>query len=163
MTLPSFSYSISRPYPYKWFSWLVIIGSICATVFFSALNLAATGYVLQVQYTTDYNGTVTKRRLTDKFPFSLLDKTSAICQSQDIPIGSQLYTDKLALPYTLIGVWQQDGDKIAPRPSLRYSNNPLKNCTLSYIEIDLEATQRAASQRAYTTWGANAKVSTHPS
>ena len=48
MALPSFTYSLSRPYPYKWFTWVVIIGGICAIAFFSIVNLAANGYDLIV-------------------------------------------------------------------------------------------------------------------
>jgi hypothetical protein len=55
-----FNYNVTRPYPYKWFTWAVVLGGIAATVLFSVLNLAANGYQLEVVYTTDPNGTLSE-------------------------------------------------------------------------------------------------------
>lgn len=44
---PSFGYAVSRPYPYKWFSWVVIVIGYFATVIFSFINIAASGYKWQ--------------------------------------------------------------------------------------------------------------------
>jgi hypothetical protein len=41
-----FSYNLSRPYPYPWFTWVVVIGGVLATALFSVVNLAADGYEL---------------------------------------------------------------------------------------------------------------------
>ena len=41
-----FSYNLSRPYPYPWFTWIVFIIGILATTLFSVINLAADGYEL---------------------------------------------------------------------------------------------------------------------
>jgi hypothetical protein len=41
-----FSYNLSRPYPYTWFTWVVVIGGILATAIFSFVNLVADGYEL---------------------------------------------------------------------------------------------------------------------
>ena len=158
MQLPSFSYSISRVYPYPWFTWVVIIGGICATVLFSALNLAANGYNLVVQYTTDPNATISQQRWTERFPFSMVEKTVASCQSQNLPINSQFFTDKLSLEYTLVGVWQELRNEIVTLPSLRYTNNTLENCYVNIIQVDLQSTQRTSEQQAWTSWGPKATV-----
>jgi hypothetical protein len=39
-----FSYNITKPYPYRWFTWLVVLGGIAAAALFSVINLAANGY-----------------------------------------------------------------------------------------------------------------------
>ena len=41
-----FSYNLSRPYPYPWFTWVTVVGGILATALFSIINLAADGYEL---------------------------------------------------------------------------------------------------------------------
>jgi hypothetical protein len=51
--LPQFGYAITRAYRYKWFSWLVLIGGILLTALFSVINLAAVGYTLTLEITTD--------------------------------------------------------------------------------------------------------------
>lgn len=158
MHLPSFSYPVTRTYPYNWFPWVVIIGGIIATVFFSALNVAANGYNLVVQYTTNPNATLAQERWTQRFPFSMVQKMSSSCQSQNIPINSQFFTDKLSLEYTLTGVWQeQDGD-VVTLPSLRYTNNTLENCYVNIIQVDLRSTQRTSEQQAWKQWGPEATV-----
>ena len=55
-----FTYNISKPYPYKWFGWVVGLGGLVSVVLFSVLNLAANGYILEVVYTTDPNGTLSQ-------------------------------------------------------------------------------------------------------
>jgi hypothetical protein len=42
-----FGYNLSRGYPYRWFTWLVVIGGVLATALFSVVNLAADGYELR--------------------------------------------------------------------------------------------------------------------
>ena len=160
MQLPSFSYSISRPYPYTWFTWVVIVGGICATVFFSILNLAANGYVLEVQYTTNYQETLAQKRWTRRFPFSLFDKTVINCQPQDLPVNSQFFTENLALLYTLTSVWRQQGNFNLTLPSLKYTRNKLENCAVAYLQIDLESSGRTAAQQGWQEWGPKAFVST---
>jgi hypothetical protein len=158
MHLHQFGYAISRPYPFSWFSWMVIVGGISATVIFSILNLAATGYILQVQYTSDYNATMLQKHWTQRFPFSWLDKTPTTCKSQEIPVNSQVLTNKLALPYTLAAVWNNNSVSL---PSLRYTNNILDHCELGYMTLDLESKQRTASEQGWMPWGTNAFVSNH--
>lgn len=149
MAIPSLSYTISRKYPFKWLTWAVIIGGICATILFSILNLAANGYVLNVDYTFNYNETMGAKLWTHHFPFSVVDKAVTACQSQVIPVNQQFFTNNSALSYTLTGVRNANG----PLPALEYTNNFLENCSLAFIEVDLESTQRTASQQGWGSWG----------
>ena len=45
MAVSFFSYNISRPYPFKWFTAVVLLGGTLFTVFVSLLNFSADGYI----------------------------------------------------------------------------------------------------------------------
>jgi hypothetical protein len=155
-----FTYPISRPYPYPWFKWVVIIGGILVTVLFTVINLAATGYVLRIEYTSNWNVTMKERRWFQHQPISLIANTQASCQSQDLPINSQFYTDKQNFRYTLNQVWQYErsGNGMRPLSSLSYTNNDLERCTVDMIRLQLESSSRTAEQVGWTPWGMLATV-----
>ncbi|MCJ1389202.1 hypothetical protein MMC18_002057 [Xylographa bjoerkii] len=160
MYSPQFTYSLSRPYPYKWFSWVVFIGGIAALTLFSVVNFAANGYDLGAQYTTDPNGTEAQTSWTEAPIFSLLNRVGPSCQTQNIPVNTEFYTSKLSLPYTLTNIWRESADgSIAVLPSLAYKNNTLENCSVTLVQIDLESAQRTAMQQGYRHWGAKATAS----
>ena len=100
-----FTYSISRPYPYRWFKWVVLIGAVSLLVVVSIFNLANNGYALTVQYSTQPNDTTSQRPWAQKLA-AVDNKNAASCQSQNLPVDSQYYTDKLSLTYTIANVWQ---------------------------------------------------------
>lgn len=52
-----FSYPISKPYPFRWFTPVALVGGIVLTVLLSLINLSANGYLLKPLYTSDPNGT----------------------------------------------------------------------------------------------------------
>jgi hypothetical protein len=80
----TFRYPITRVYPYKWYPWVVYVGGLCLIVFFSVFNFAANGYILTVQYTSDYNGTKATQTWAQKF--ALIGKIVSSCQSQNLPM-----------------------------------------------------------------------------
>lgn len=162
MYASTFHYAITRPFPYRWFTWVTVIGGVCAIVLFSVINLAANGYNLVNTYTTDFNGTLAQKRWTSTFPFSLVERSTASCQAQDLPVDSQFYTNKLGFSYTLVSVWQERNGIKSILPSLRYSNNTLDNCSISFIGTDLESNQRTAEQQGWTGWGPKAFVGYTP-
>jgi len=158
-SLFTFRYPITRAYPYKWFPWVVYAGGVVVIVLFSILNFAANGYIMTVQYTTDYNGTIAQRTWAQKLSFN--GKVVAACQPQNLPVHSQYYTDKLSLVYELSNIWV-DGDeeeRAQTLPSLQYANNPLQNCSVGEIHLTLETNDRTAAQRGWTPWGVSALVS----
>ena len=158
MTLFSFTYPLTRPYPYKWFSWVVLIGGTCALVLFSILNFSANGYVLAVTYTTYPNQTVAEKTWTQSF--SLNEKTVSSCEPQNLQVNTQYYTDKLGLVYTLSNVWQvQDNGRIQTLPSVPYTYNLLANCSVAMIQLELSPGDgRTAAQIGWTPWGITAVV-----
>jgi len=156
---PKFTYPITRENPYTWFSWSVIAGGICVAVFLSAINVAANGYELIVDYKDDYNRTVNQTRRTGRPPFSWFEKALPKCQTRDIPVNTQFFTKNSALPYTLTSVRHRGKTGLIDTlPSLKYTNNVLENCTVRYLQIDLEWAQRSAAQQGWVTWGPKARV-----
>lgn len=53
-----FSYNVTRPYPYRWFTPVAVLGAVTFAALFSLLNFAANGYDLVVQTSTDPNSTM---------------------------------------------------------------------------------------------------------
>jgi hypothetical protein len=157
---PTFTYPVTRENPYTWFSWFVIVGGICVAVLLSAINVAANGYELIVVYMDNYNSTVNQTRWTGRPPFSWFEKALPKCQTREIPVNTQFFTNNSALSYTLTSVWHQNKTGlIHPLPSLKYTNNVLENCTVQHLQVDLEWAQRNAAQQGWVTWGAQALVS----
>jgi len=160
MAALTFTYPITRPYPFWWFKWAVLVGGICVIVTFSILNFAANGYVLAVQYTTYPNVTTSKKIWTQNLPFSFNGNMASSCQSQNLGVNTQYYTDKLSLVYSLANIWQvQDNGKVVTLPSLPYMYNPLENCTVTLVQLDFSNYDgRTAAQLGWTTWGMTALV-----
>lgn len=156
---PSFGYAVSRPYPYRWFPWVVFIGGICATALFSLINFSSNGYQLGVEYTTDPNATVTRDTWTHHWPFSWFDKIQTTCQAQNFQVNSQFFTNKLSLPYTITRVFQnQTAGVVSVLPSVQYMNNTLRNCTINEMVFDLESSSRTGNQITISMWGIEASV-----
>ena len=155
--MPEFGYPVSRPYPYRWFSWVVVVGGIIATVLFSLINFAANGYQLEVQYSTNPNATESQDSWTTHWPSSWFTKLSTSCQGQILQVNSQFFTDKQSLPYTVTGVWQNEtGLKILP--SLQYMNHFLQNCTVNEMVFEIESSSRTANEQDFGAWGIDGTV-----
>ncbi len=134
-----FTYNLTRPYPFKWVTWSVIVGGILATALFSTINFAANGYVLEVQYTVDPNGTAKNTQWFEKAPWTLVNKLSANCQPLDIAVNTPLFTTKLSLSYALADIWTEDqSGNITIYPSLTYLSNTLENCSIKNVKLHLQ-------------------------
>lgn len=133
-----FSYTISRPYPYRWFTPVAIIGGIVSVVLVSFLNVAASGYELIATSSTNPNATVGNSVWFESWP-EWLASTRATCQATTLPLQTGLYTNNTALFYTLVSAWRNDnnGDQ-TNLGSLVYSNNELKSCNVSTVKVDIE-------------------------
>lgn len=55
-----FTYPISRPYPYRWFTPLTLIGGVVLAVLFTLINLGSSGFYLKPEFTQDPNGTLSR-------------------------------------------------------------------------------------------------------
>jgi hypothetical protein len=58
-----FTYPLSRPYPFRWYTPAVIVGTLCLLALFSYLNVAMSGYELVLQTTFDPNATIAQHSL----------------------------------------------------------------------------------------------------
>ena len=51
------TYSVTRPFPFPWLTWVVVVGGTILTVLFSFVAVASNAYELESIYTTNPNGT----------------------------------------------------------------------------------------------------------
>lgn len=58
-----FSYSITKPYPFRWFTPVTIVVGVILTVIFTLVNLASSGFYMKTIYTDDPNGTMASETL----------------------------------------------------------------------------------------------------
>ena len=132
-----FRYNLSRPYPFRWFTPVVIVGGVVLTALFPVLNFAANGYVLGSQFVADPNSTLAEKAWFEKPPFSYQSNLSASCQPADIAPGTQL-TAKSGFQYDLGSFWTEDEmGAVATSPSLTYPNNSFTDCEFQGIQIFL--------------------------
>ena len=145
----SFNYNITRPYPFRWFTWVVVIGGVVATALLSVANLAADGYILKTIYSTDPNSTVAEYadRWYEKSPWSWTNKMSASCEPELLTVGNSYFSTNRGLTYTLNSIWQGSATNL--KPATPYLNEPL-NCTVSLVYIEfLRADLRTTGNDIY--------------
>ncbi|KAK6406379.1 hypothetical protein LTR81_018976 [Elasticomyces elasticus] len=150
-----FTYSITKPYPFRWFTPTAIGGFIVLAAIFSLINFVSSGFILINELSSNPNTTQTENRWFASWPSFLTSKAQATCQTLSLPINTQFFTNQTALTYTLTNVWQQklpDGSG-PPAPSLSYTNNVLQDCVVASIQMDLAAMDRSQNQFAYDEWG----------
>jgi hypothetical protein len=156
-----FSYSITKPYPFAWFTPVVVVGFVVFTIIFSMINFVSNGFILISELSENPNSTVAEHQWFQNWPSILSDKSQAICQSLNLPVNSRIFTNQTALTYTITNIWQTDADQHtrqnAIAPSLPYNNNVLENCTVWNINIDLDALDRTANQFSSSEWGATVR------
>jgi hypothetical protein len=140
----SFSYSVTRQYPYKWFTPVAIIGGIILTVLFSLVNFFSNAYSM-VTTTTNDPDRIEAGRWSGRVPSILTSKIQPSCDDAIILIGSTVNTNQTALSYELLSV---DGS-----PSLAYHNDAL-GCDVQTVYIDFETYNgRSADLIEKSSWG----------
>ena len=149
-----FSYSLSRPYPFAWFTYVVAIGGTICAVLFSFVALAANGYNLDLEYTLDLNDTLNKSYWFQKVPFSWVSKTKVSCQPALLTTGSTYFTSNLGFRYTLDQLWREGSNGIQNRilPATAYQNALLEDCEVRQIEIDFVRRDQTMDATNWWTW-----------
>ncbi|CAG9989517.1 unnamed protein product [Clonostachys byssicola] len=143
-----YSYSLTRHYPYRWFTPVLVVGGVIAIAGFSILNVAAQGYELTPRSSVNPNETSSQRDWLSNWPTFLVGAHPS-CEDTVIPLQAQIYTNKSAIPYTIESVWKiADGEQIENLGSLVYHNQPLQQCNISSIVSDFDIQARSASQMA---------------
>jgi len=102
--LPVFTYNITRPYPYKWFTPVAIVGGILLTILFTALNFYSNA-VTPLTITTkelDYFENYRLSGLPGLLANFSASKNQPSCQAINIPVGTNLRTDPSILSYKLL-------------------------------------------------------------
>lgn len=143
-----YAYNLTRPYPYRWFTPVLVVGGCLFTTLFSLLNVATNGYELTAKSTSDPNSTLVERDWLSSVP-SFLRGVRSQCDSTIIPLQSLLKTNNSALPYTVDRVWRRtEGGGKETLGSLVYHNQPLQECRVIFVETNIEVQTRSASQLA---------------
>lgn len=139
----SLHYNLSRPYPYQWFTPVVVVAGIALAVLFSVLNVGSQGYILDTQYTNDPNATqaVSDSAWFLKAPFNWGNSLRPRCEPMMIPVGYEFFTSNLGMRYTVAGVTQiadDTGSRVQQvLSSLSYLNNNLSSCAVDDITLKL--------------------------
>ncbi|KAL3293938.1 hypothetical protein RB213_015246 [Colletotrichum asianum] len=150
-----FSYSITRPYPFRWFTPVVIIGGFILTAIFTLLNLSSSVYYTKAIYTTNPNATIEKlnARWFRRAPFNWQGDAKAECQPALLSVGSSISTANLGFRYQITGIRPVPGND-QPSSSLpgsmRYMNSLLQNCQVQEIFISLKKVD--PSKPPSSTW-----------
>jgi hypothetical protein len=113
------------------------VGFTIATIVFSVLNYASTGYTLQAAYLSDpqpksWPGMDSWYK---HWPASLVGRNQPSCQPASIPISSALFTNNTALSWTVDAVGLSPNSTTKAMPSLIYQGEELTNCELTMITI----------------------------
>ncbi|KAK8069455.1 hypothetical protein PG994_006071 [Apiospora phragmitis] len=135
-----FTYNLTRPYPFRWFTPVTIIGGIIIAILVSFFNYASTGYELVQQPSSDPNATIVDPSSYGgiHFPSYFTASSRATCASTTLAPNALIFTQNNAIPYTLTSVWRtkDDGSRLN-LGSLVYHNNMLQDCNVSRISIDV--------------------------
>lgn len=145
----SFSYSVTRQYPYRWFTPTAVVGGIVLTVLFSTVNFFSNAYNMVTVTTTDPN-TVEADRWSGRVPGVFTSKIQPKCQDAVISVGSSVTSNQTALSYKVI-VDSTDGQAALP-----YHNQPIGNtsCSLTKIAIQFDTVNdRLPFARDWSGWG----------
>jgi hypothetical protein len=154
-----FSYSLSRPYPFKWFTPTVIIGAILTTALFSFLNVAATGYEMKTVESSNPNATVEAKTFFSKWPAFMTGNSEPTCDTKILGVSNQYYTTNTALSYKLEQIIQNGSDGVFQYfGDIPYYNNFLRDCTVPKVEISFQGLDRSALQIARQQWGAELRA-----
>jgi hypothetical protein len=134
-----FSYNITRPYPFKWFTPVTAIGGLIAVVLVSFINFTTSGYELVSTSSSNPNRTVGDSTWHGNinWPSYFVQNSQATCASTTLPVNIEVFTNNHAIPYTLSSVWRVKGTKKDYLGSLVYHNNLLRDCNVTQVDIQV--------------------------
>ncbi|CAD0056059.1 unnamed protein product [Aureobasidium pullulans] len=142
--MSSFCYSITRPYPYKWFTPVAVVGGIVLAALFSFINFYSNAYNM-ITITTN-NPDIVEANRWSHIPGSLTSRIHPKCEDAIIPVGSTFNTNQTALSYQLVS--------LRNHPALSYHNRRLAFCEVTQILIDFQTSDdRQAALIDRSSWG----------
>jgi hypothetical protein len=152
------TYNITRPYPYRWYTPVLVVGFVIAAAFFSFVNYVSSGYTLQAAYLSDSNATTwsTSNSWLNHWPSAFVGSIKPTCQPSLIPVGTTTMTNNSALSWTIANVTSHSKDGIRTLPSLIYKSHTLEDCQCRSITVYLDSYLgvRNAPQVDWSYWGA---------
>ncbi|TIA66760.1 hypothetical protein D6C76_09077 [Aureobasidium pullulans] len=137
VSVPAFSYSVTREYPYKWFTPVAIVGGILLTVLFSAINFYSTAYTMVSKTTTDRESFLS-RRWPRYIPEIFTSKIQPRCEPSVIPAHSYFETNQSGFTYELYEVDRADVSTTAFTAALSYNGGPIEECAVEELSIRFE-------------------------
>ncbi|KXH50309.1 hypothetical protein CSAL01_09265 [Colletotrichum salicis] len=146
-----FSYPISKPYPFRWFTPVVLVGGVILTVFLSLVNLSANGYYLKTLYTSDPNGTeaYSNAQYVDNATIPIYFRAKIMaqdeCQPRLLTIGDSFFTSNLGFRYIIKAISDSRTKSLS---SLNYKNNTLESCSPKSIALKLKKSDTAVPPAA---------------
>ncbi|KAI1300622.1 hypothetical protein F5Y03DRAFT_363910 [Xylaria venustula] len=155
-----FEYSLTRPYPFNWFTPVLVIGGIVATALVSVFNVAAAGYELVPASSQDPNATEAGRHTwLSNWPRFLIGAIPS-CDATSMQMQSTFYTNKEAFPWTIQRI-SHVNDTSLLFGSVLYKNNVLQNCNVSVIRIEFQTLDRDAGQISLIPMGGTISATTN--
>ena len=74
-------------------------------------------------------------------------------------IHLEIFTNNTGLTYTVTGIWTTpDGNTSVVAPALTYLNNPIQDCEVPSVQIEIESTGRSTTQLGWSPWGETLQV-----
>lgn len=153
-----FTYNITRPYPFKWFTPVTIVSGLLLSGLLSWLNYASNGFDMVVSTTSDPNATMADVPVLQRLPSLLTGNFKTKCQPVSLTINSRFFTSHNGLQYEILEIGEHRVGNDIPGfrktlPALIYNNNVLENCTIQSIDYQVETQDRAATQFILSSFG----------
>ncbi|RSL53998.1 hypothetical protein CEP54_010116 [Fusarium duplospermum] len=153
-----FSYPVSRPYPFRWFTPATLIGGIVLTVLFTLINLGSSGFYLKPKFTQDPNSTIASgTQWFMKPPFTWEHNLEPRCEPKMLSVGDTFFTTTLGFQYTVkaLSRLRDDGNSLESFSSIPYLNNTLEECFLNRAELKLRKFDNTAAKNWWISWFAS--------
>jgi hypothetical protein len=148
-----FSYNVTRRYPFRWFTPVVIVGGIIVIVLVSLVNVPNNGYELVQISSNDPNATVNTQTWFGSWSPLIVSKSRSTCAESSLPLDSKVYSNSSGLPWTVTNVVRDGGDdRNNHLPLLIYRNNPLQNCTVDSVRINVQGRFERNTGHSATSW-----------
>ncbi|KAH6886829.1 hypothetical protein B0T10DRAFT_442949 [Thelonectria olida] len=151
-----FQYPITRPYPFRWFTLVTIVGGVILAVIFSLINLASSGFYLNTIFTDDPNGTLSAPTpWFMKPPFNWESNLDVKCQPRLLSVGDRFFASSLGFQYEVKAITLLNADDAGTKrslPSVAYLDNTLDDCFLSKLKFNLEKEDKSTSTSSWLSW-----------
>lgn len=146
MHIPALTYSVTRDYPYRWYTPAIVLVIVIATVLFSFLNFVSSGYTLQAQYLSSPDAAWTSSTWLSNWPPSLVGDNKVSCQSTPLAVGASVKTTHGVFEWQNSRVVLHLDNGTRGAAALIYKAGQLQDCGLH--SIDLKMTTDDWGQRA---------------